>query len=356
VPAGDHGAELSAPADAAVALHADDATAVLELWRTVGLEMIGFGLVAAGRADPYGLRWWEDTLNDGIVDLLAALLLAGEAMSVDRLVDDAMEQLADDYDLDRMSELVRSSLPESVAWGMGELTDRLVWLGLATRDDVRVEVDLLDLERRIGGRVTLTPLGTWFVRPILIAQGVDVPVAGALVDADVDALLNAVADWPPDAFEAEVARWVADRPTAADELADAARAAIEPSRMGLAFEALGVVGADAEPAMRALADDPRCRPFVMAWLGNHGLAPLPADPGDPALELVRSLATVLVSSGPDAAADAAVADGVDPALVEQLWRVEDPWTTPVLEALGAGSHKRVAKAARRAVFKRRNRN
>jgi hypothetical protein len=361
--ASDHDADTGAAIDNAVAhpdaaavLDPDDAEAVLDLWRTAVLELIGLGLVAAGRDDADGLRWWERTLNDGVVDLLAATLLTGEAMSVDLLVDDALEQLAEDYDLDALSESAREWLPDSVAWGMSELVDRLVWLGLVTRDDVRVELDLTDRARRYGGRIALTPLGTWFVRPLLIAQGVDVPVAGALVDADADELLDVVVDWLPDAFEAEVARWVAARPTAAAELAQAAQAAIEPDRMGLAFDALDIVGSEAEPAVRALADDPRCRPFVVAWLKANALAPLPADLGDPALELVRSLAVVLVSSGADAVADAAVADGVDPALVEQLWRVEDPWTTPVLETLGMGPHKRFSKAARRALFKRRNRN
>jgi hypothetical protein len=342
--------------DEAAAVDADDAAVVLERYRTVVHEMLDLGLVAGGRDDRYGLRWWADTLDDGVVDLLASMLLAGAPMAVDLLADDALEQLAEDYALDRLSERAREALPASVAWGMGQVADRLVWLGLVTRNDVRVEPDILDQERRVGGLLALTPLGVWFVRPLLVAQGFDVPLAGALADADADALLDAVADWAPQAFDAEVERWITGRPTAADELADAARTAADLDRVGLAFAALDVVGADAEPAVRGLADDPLHRPFVIAWLRDHGLDPLPAEPSDPRLELVRQVASVLVTIAPEAGTEAALADRADAALVEQLWRVDDPWTTPVLEALGAAPDKRLAKAARRALFKRRNRN
>ncbi|HSK23222.1 MAG TPA: DUF1841 family protein [Egicoccus sp.] len=334
-----------------------DADVVLDTWRTVVLEMIRLGMVAGGRPDQYRLRWWEDTLNEGVIDLLTAMLLSGGPLSVDRLVDDALEQLGDDYDLDRVSAWARDDLSESIAWGMGCLVDRLVWLGVATREDVRVKVDLLDQERRLGGQLALTPLGSWFVRPLLIAQGFEVPLAGEFADAGAGELLDAVAEWPPEAFEAEVAEWAADRPTAADELAAVARHAVDPDQVDTVFEALDVLADHAEPAVRALGDDPRCRPFATAWLRNHSLPPLRSDePADAGLDLVRSLAAVIVTSGPDAAVEAAADEGVDTALVERLWRVDDPWTTPVLEALASGSHKRLSKAARRALFKRRNRN
>ena len=354
-PAGDVGTDGRI---AAGAVSDADADQVLDSWRTVVFEMIGLGLVAGEREDRYGGRWWEGTLNDGVVDLLATMLLTGAPLSVDRLVEVALARLEEDYDLARMSEWGRAGLPDSIAWGFSELTDRLVWLGVVTRDDVRVEVDPLDRDRRLGGRIALTPLGSWFVRPVLVAQGFDVPVIGALADSEVEQLLDVVGDWPPDAFETEVAAWAAGRSTAADELAAAARRAMDPYRIGIVFEALGVVGDDAEAVVRELGDDARYRPFAVAWLQDRSLDPLRSrGHSDTALDVVESLAAVIVTSGPAAAADTAAADDrVDTQLVEQLWRVDDPWVLHVLEALGAAPDKRLAKAARRALFKHRNRN
>ncbi|NEC82188.1 hypothetical protein G3I38_23830, partial [Streptomyces sp. SID7958] len=58
---------------------------------------------------------------------------------------------------------------------------------------------------------------------------------------------------------------------------------------GLAFEALRVVGAPAEPEVRAVVDDPTLRPYALLWLAEHD----GADPEDAHEILTREEATWL---------------------------------------------------------------
>jgi hypothetical protein len=63
------------------------------------------------------------------------------------------------------------------------------------------------------------------------------------------------------------------------------------------------------------------------------------------------LAVLVVSAGHDALCDALVRGDVAAAQLEQPWRVGSPWTAVVLDALGAVPERKVAKGARRALFK-----
>ncbi|HEX6255647.1 MAG TPA: DUF1841 family protein [Euzebyales bacterium] len=333
---------------------ADDPLAV---WRGLVDAMLDIGLIDAGRDDRHGLRWWVPFLEEGAGELLGVAASAGEPLPVDALARDAVDELGATYDLDAMPDVVRRSLPEVIAGGVGRLVDRLAWLGVATRDGVVVARDHWGDERRDGGELALTGLGRWFVRPMLTAQGYDVAVAGELADASADALLAAVADRPTDAIHAEVRAWATARDDAAHELAAAARHASTPDGRALAFEALEVVGDDAVDVVRDLTDDPLLRPWAMGWLVARGDAqPDALTPADATAGFVQALAVALTAGGPDAvvemlAADTPVAEQT--AIIAQLWRVDDPYTVQVLEALAGATDRTVAKAARKALFKHR---
>lgn len=329
---------------------------VLDAWRTVVLKMVEMGLIRAGREDRYGLRWWAETLEEDVVGLLSAIAIGGAPLSVERLAEGAHDEVVDEFD-HVMTDTHRSYLPDAVAHGMSTLVDRLTWLGVASRDGAEVDDDRSGHRYRRGGEIALTPLGSWFVRPILIAQGFEVPVVGEHVDADADGLLDAVAGWPPEAFEAEVRAWAGGRPDPSEELAAAARHANGLERSNLVFEALGVIGEEAAPAVRALGRDAVLRPLAMSWLADRGYGPPEgvARSDEPA-GMVQALAMLLVGGGHDALSAAARNGDLQVAEIDRLWRVDDPWTGLVLEALGGVPDKKVAKAARRALFKHRNRN
>lgn len=81
--------------------------------------------------------------------------------------------------------------------------------------------------------------------------------------------------------------------------------------------------------------------------------PAALDPADGAVFLVQQPELLLVAQGPQGL-DATVAEQPpgDPRIVEDLWRVDDPATEPVLAALAAYAPKPLSKAARKALFKR----
>lgn len=330
----------------------------LETWRELMTAMLDIGMIGAGREDRYGFHWWADYLEEGVVELLGTVARAAAPLPVDVLAKAAHQGLADDHDLGGLPEVHRAGLPESIARGVGTLVDRLVWMGAATREGVTVERDRWGDERRTGGELALTDLGRWFVRPLLVAQGYEFPVAGALAGATAVELLEGVADWPLEAVHAEVRAWAAARQAPAEELAAVVRQVLTPDLRALGLEALEVIGDDAAPAVRGLTDDPVLRPWATLWLIQRGHGqPLAFDPGDAPAAFVQAFAVALLSSGPQGPAEMLAHDipvGDQVGIVELLWRVDDPYTQPVLEALAAAEQKAVAKAARKALFKHRS--
>ncbi|MGH8899222.1 MAG: hypothetical protein ACRDZ4_19885 [Egibacteraceae bacterium] len=330
----------------------------LGVWRDAVLAMLDLGLINAGREHRYGLRWWAGDLEEDAAGLLCALAVAAEPMPASLLKEAAFEALSASYDLDSMPDAGRNALPDSVAWGVGVLVDRLAWLGAVTRQGDVVETDRWGLERRTGGEVALTDLGRWFVRPILRERGCQAPGTGGLARASAAELLDTVAAWPPEAAAAEIRAWVAARDTAVDELVTVAREAVTPDQRALALDALEAFGEEAEPAVRTLLDDPRSRPLAALWLVNLGLEkPEFLEPEDTPAAFVQALAVTLMAGGPEAVPEAFEAHAdVDQqvAMLEHLWRVDDPYTEPVLEALSGAPQRLIAKAARKALFRHRS--
>jgi hypothetical protein len=100
------------------------------------------------------------------------------------------------------------------------------------------------------------------------------------------------------------------------------------------------------------------RPFAIVWLLEHGRAKIGAlTPEDTAMYVVETCAMALDLADPDAAV-AVFAPDADPGeavgLLEQVWRVDSPYTLRLLDAV-ADRHpdQVVAQAARQAAHRRR---
>ncbi|MGN9762779.1 hypothetical protein [Streptomyces sp. SD31] len=227
-------------------------------------------------------------------------------------------------------------------------------------EDPSAAVDDTDVSRY--GMVRLTPLGLYGLRARLLEAGFEAPAVGDLADKGADALLDGTATFPQRAAQAETEQWLARREsrTAARELLAAARGldAGAPLRRLRCQQALSLVGAEAEPALREVLDDPELGGLARVWLTEAGFADVPA----PSQELVFWLTVDTV------AAQLAAEGNSDElrALVEGLaaqhssffaaaWRVDHPATADVLEAMGRlHSDKKIAKEARKAAFKARS--
>ncbi|MFC0596943.1 hypothetical protein ACFFHI_00910 [Streptomyces palmae] len=227
--------------------------------------------------------------------------------------------------------------------------------------DAHASVGALVVREGADGRreAELTALGNWAVWVKLEQICVAAQSPAGNIEQPAADMLRGCARLTPGPARAEYRAWLAARPvgSAVTELLDAARGHDALLR-GLAFEALRVVGAPAEAAVRAAAEEPWLRPYALLWLFElEG-----GDPEDALRVLTRGEATWLwVDTG------AAIADhgespllvrhlesavqGTVPALLEEVRAVGHPRTVQVLVALAAAHPDPVlAKTVRRAAF------
>jgi len=209
------------------------------------------------------------------------------------------------------------------------------------------------------GQATLTPLGSWAVWIKLEQICVAAQSTAGNIEQSAEDMLRGCAQLRPNAARAEYRAWLAARPvgSAVTELIDAARGEDALLR-GLAFEALRVVGAPAEPEVRAVLGEPALRPYALLWLAEHD----GADPEDAHEVLTREEATWLWVDTAAAVADhgeapmlvrhleSAVQPTV-PELLKEVRAVGHPRTVQVLVALAAAHpDPALARAVRRAAF------
>ncbi|GAA3793442.1 hypothetical protein GCM10022403_029320 [Streptomyces coacervatus] len=210
-----------------------------------------------------------------------------------------------------------------------------------------------------AGQATLTPLGSWAVWVKLEQICVAAQSPAGNIEVAADEMLRGCAQLRPNAARAEYRAWLAARTvgSAVSELLDAARGDDALLR-GLAFEALRVVGAPAEPDVSAVAEEPTLRPYALLWLAEHD----GVDPEDAHEVLTREEATWLWVDTAAAVADhgeapmlvrhleSAVQPTV-PMLLDEVRAVGHPRTVQVLVALAAAHpDPALAKAVRRAAF------
>lgn len=212
------------------------------------------------------------------------------------------------------------------------------------------------------GMVRLTPLGLYGVRARLLESGFEAPAVGDLADKGADALLDGTAAFPATAAQAETEQWLTRREplAAARELLAAARGgdAGAPLRRLLCQQALSLVGAEAEPALREVLDDAELGGLARVWLSERGAPDVPP----PSEAMVFWLTIDTVAAQLAAEGNSAELRGLVEGLAQQhgaffeaAWRVEHPATADVLEAMGRlHPDKRVAKEARKAAFKARS--
>ncbi|MGW0085565.1 hypothetical protein [Streptomyces sp. NPDC003393] len=209
------------------------------------------------------------------------------------------------------------------------------------------------------GQATLTPLGSWAVWVKLEQICVAAQSPAGNIEQAAEDMLRGCAQLRPNAARAEYRAWLAARPvgSAVAELLAAARGEDALLR-GLAFEALRVVGAPAEPDVSAVLDEPALRPYALLWLAEHD----GVDPEDAHEVLTREEATWLWVDTAAAVADhgeapmlvrhlEAALQPTVPTLLDEVRAVGHPRTVQVLVALAAAHpDPALAKAVRRAAF------
>ncbi|MGD3104766.1 hypothetical protein [Streptomyces sp. YGL11-2] len=251
------------------------------------------------------------------------------------------------------SDAAGASLAELLGWAL----DALLAVGALVPPDGAPEGSPEGGHR--GPEARMTPLGNWSVWVKLEQICVAAQSPAGHIEQSAEAMLRGCARLTPGPARAEYRAWLAARSVGAavEELLTVARGEDALLR-GLAFEALRAVGAPAEPAVRAVADEPGLRPYALLWLVEH-------EGGDPETApdvLTREESTWLWVDTAAAVADHgetqllvrhldSAVQGSVPRLLEEVRAVGHPRTVQVLVALAAAHpDPALAKAVRRAAF------
>ncbi|SEQ57209.1 hypothetical protein SAMN04487983_1006102 [Streptomyces sp. yr375] len=317
----------------------------------------------------YLLTASEDGPGDAPVPLpalAASMIIPGDmnepTNDVLEQVSDAMMRLDDPFRLlDPIGLVVYQPVDEALLGDTeGDAGDR-AGAGAGEAAEVPVAaVDEADVSRY--GMVRLTPLGVYGLRARLLESGFAAPAVGDLADKGADALLDGSAGYGSRAALAETEQWLVRREplAAAKELLAAARGSDPgaPLRRLRCQQALSLLGAPAEPAVRHVLDDAELGGLARVWLSELGATDVPAPSEDLVFWLtIDTLAAQLAAEGNSDELQALV-EGLaqqHSGFFAAAWRVDHPATPDVLEAMGRlHPDKRIAKEARKAAFKARS--
>ncbi|MEU9141397.1 hypothetical protein AB0D33_36610 [Streptomyces sp. NPDC048404] len=301
----------------------------------------------------YLLTVGEDALGEVSVPLpaLAASVILPDDMG--EPTDDVLEQVSDA--MMRLDDQFR--LLEPIGLVEFQPVDEAL---MAEAAEESAPADDMDVTRY--GVVRLTPLGLYGLRARLIEAGFSAPAVGELTDKGADTLLDGTAGFPPTAAQAEIEQWLARREPlpAAEELLSAARGADAnaPLRRLHCQQALALVGAQAEPALRDVLDDAELGGLARVWLSERGAPDVPPPSETMVFWLtIDTVAAQLAAEGNSVELQSLV-EGLaqqHSGFFDMAWRVDHPAAPDVLEAMGRlHPDKKVAKEARKAAFKARS--
>jgi hypothetical protein len=286
-------------------------------------------------------------VDEQLPGVLSALYAAGEPVGTEELAGHVADEIGIPSDSSWRS-AVRSYLERACA--------RFERLGMLTRLGLHVPPRLAELGQagEQSTSVSLTPLGVWWWRALLAENGVRAPLLGELAVASAGGLADGLQGYSQEDGQAELAAWTAVR--GGEEAARQIAALLADADVGRRQFSLAVLAdlPDAESAVRPLLDDPVARPYARMWLetNGHEVADAYRHDADDALLFVETAGLILGHAGPDELVAQLPGEGRDlhVDLVRQLWRVDSPFTEPVLQALATTAPPVLSKAARKALF------
>ncbi len=301
---------------------------------------------------------WVGEVSDHIADVveavgeqlpgvLSALYAAGEPVGTEELAGHVADEIGIPPD---------STWRGTVRSYLERVFSRFERLGMLTRLGLHVPPGLaaIGLTDQQSTSVSLTPLGVWWWRALLVENGVRAPLLGELAVASAGGLADGLQGYSQEEGQAELAAWTAVR--GSEEAARQIAALLADPDVGRRQFSLTVLAdlPDAESAVRPLLDDPVARPYARMWLetNGHQVAASYRQDADNALLFVETAGLLLGHAGPDELVAQLPGEGRDLQvdLVRQLWRVDSPFTEPVLQALAATAPPVLSKAARKALF------
>lgn len=315
---------------------------------------------SGGRDKRYGFSWFADAVDQRMLNLFVHLYETERPADVDEFGRQTWDEIAAAYDWESFAEFerfdpdnldfYRQLVIEDTRYGLGRFAE----LGIVRLGDGSAAADT-DVDTASGARVELDILGKFLLHR-LVAEMAGIPLPGSLDQLGPGELLTAVAKLPDDAAAAELDHWLGSHDGSAVDGLIGAMAKVSPPQRHAAYHALLRLGPDSGIGFEH---------FKEVGLGTLGLVfdvdvqattPKGMVLGDEAQTWVELLATVVELWGAEVAATAWAEQAIAPVgildMLEQAWRVKSDATEGALEAIGS-SHpdKKVAKAARKALFK-----
>jgi hypothetical protein len=295
----------------------------------------------------------HNLLDEGVVHWLAALLSPDAQADFDDIVE-LNRSVVNSQFTGRAAQHYLSG--GSLARDIGRILEILDMTGAVQWSGRRESVPDWGRRYSTGGTVALTAFGRHALPDLLPEAGLSLRAAAELTEVDLNDLIAAMDEAPPEQHSAMLAAW---QPSLSEsERAGAVAAMItdtdEAHTRLVGLRLLGMFDPDvAEPHMRQLLDTTAAG-HAAIWLLDHGLADPDTVGGfiTPAalLDILSELVEV-----PEVLCEQFLSAPDPDAILEFLWRHPAPETAAVLDALGRHLPDRaLAKQARKAALRHRS--
>ena len=303
-----------------------------------------------------GMSFYDDLhnlLDEGVVHWLAALLAPEARVDFDDIVD--LNRSVVEYQFSAAAvEYYLSG--DSPARDVGRTMEILEMTGAVEWSGHRESVSEWGRRYSTGGTLALTALGRHALPGLLADAGLSLRSAADLADADLDDLIAAMGQVPPEQHSDMLGAWQPAMPES--ERAGAVAAMISGADYArtrlIGMRLLGLFDAEAaEPHMRQLLDTDAAG-HAAIWLLENGLADPETVGGFVTPAVMVDILSELIDE-PDILCEQFLAAHDPEAMLEFFWRHRAPETAGVLDVLGRHLPDRaLAKLARKAAMRHRS--
>ena len=303
-----------------------------------------------------GMSFYDDLhnlLDEGVVHWLAALLAPEARVDFDDIVELNRSVVEYQYSASAVEYYLSGDSPSR---DVGRTMEILAMTGAVEWSGHRESVSEWGRPYSIGGTLALTALGRHALPDLLADAGLSLRSAADLADADLDELIAAMGQVPPQQHSDMLAAWQPPMPESerAGTVAAMISGAEDARTRLIGMRLLSLFDADvAEPHMRQLLDTDAAG-HAAIWLLENGRADPDTVGGFVTPAVMVDILSELIDE-PEVLCEQFLVAHDPEAMLEFFWRHRAPETAGVLDVLGRHLPDRaLAKLARKAAIRHRS--
>ena len=303
-----------------------------------------------------GMSFYDDLhnlLDEGVVHWLAALLAPEARVDFDDIVELNRSVVEYQYSASAVEYYLSGDSPSR---DVGRTMEILAMTGAVEWSGHRESVSEWGRPYSIGGTLALTALGRHALPDLLADAGLSLRSAADLADADLDELIAAMGQVPPQQHSDMLAAWQPPMPESerAGTVAAMISGAEDARTRLIGMRLLSLFDADvAEPHMRQLLDTDAAG-HAAIWLLENGRADPDTVGGFVTPAVMVDILSELIDE-PEVLCEQFLVAHDPEAMLEFFWRHRAPETAGVLDVLGRHLPDRaLAKLARQAAIRHRS--